>query len=83
MNPPKRAYEKLAEESCFKWVTSGQAISLIKLSVPGIFEDGFKVGFEAAIEMLRSKTAQGWELDEGLRSGDSERMADWLERTEE
>lgn len=43
------------------------------------FESGAHFGFQAAVEMLRNKACMGWELDSGMRSGDSERFAEWLE----
>lgn len=45
--------------------------------------DAFKAGAEfernRILELLRSKTAMGWELDHAFRSGDLSIVSDWLE----
>jgi hypothetical protein len=46
----------------------------------GAHFDGHLHGEKRVIEMLRSDTAMGAELDLGLRSGDFELVASWLEK---
>lgn len=61
-----------------------EIIRIITKSRQAAFEDGIKEGArrerEAILELLRSKAAMGWELDTGLRSGDCESVAEWIEK---
>lgn len=40
---------------------------------------GFNAGFQRAIDLLKAKIAMGYELDAGMRCGDTRMIADWLE----
>lgn len=61
-----------------------EIIRIITKSRQAAFEEGIKEGakreLEEILELLRDKATMGWELDTGLRSGDCESVAEWIEK---